>query len=253
MDSKQEDGSASPARANAGFEDTRWTALVEMAANPSSPQAGEALERLCRTYWPPVYAFLRRNGHSSADAEDLCQGFFVHLLQNQRLSRPTREQGKFRSWLLTCLKNYTRNEHDRQSATVRHPRGGFVPLEDLGESEGFLSQLRDSDDVDQTFDSLFAHRLVGSVRQALRAEYNRKGKDKLYAALEPFLSGILDGETTSREAGQLRMTEGAIRVAHSRLKDRFGELLREHVHQLVLDPADVDAEIRHLVKAWLSR
>ncbi len=253
MDSDSDQGSTSPARTNAGFQETRWTTVVDLAAHPESPLAREALEQLCRSYWSPVYAVLRKTGHAPADAEDLCQGFFVHLLQNHRLARPTREQGKFRSWLLTCLKNYTHNEHDRRTAPLRHPRGGFVPLEDLGESEGFLLQLKDSNDVDHTFDSMFAHRLVGSVRAALRAEYTGKGKDALYIALEPFLIGVLDGETTARTAAQLAMSEGTVRVAHSRLKDRFGKLLRHQVHQLVLDPADVDAEIRYLVQAWSSR
>src|SRR4051812_4273545 len=105
MDCSPRHQSIPKAKTSVGFEETHWTTVVEMAADPDSPSAGAALERLCCSYWLPVYAFLRKNGHSPADAEDLCQGFFVHLLRRDRLSRPSREQGRFRSWLLGCVKN----------------------------------------------------------------------------------------------------------------------------------------------------
>ncbi len=253
MDAASNHDSPAPARTSAGFEDTRWTAVVDVAGNSDSPLAAIALERLCRSYWLPVYASLRKSGHAPADAEDLCQNFFVHLLQNQRLSRPTREHGKFRSWLLACLKNFLHNEHDRNHAAARRPAGGFVTMEELGGGEAAIGPLNESASEAETFDSVFAHRLVNSVRDALRAEYTGKGRSPLYTALEPFLANVLDGDSTTRIAAQCGMSQGAVRVAHSRVKHRFGELLRQHVHQLVLDPTDVDAEIRHLVRAWASR
>src|SRR6266851_3932781 len=200
-DSKRDSASVPDLR----FTTTHWS-VVLMAGQADSPQANEALEKLCRTYWYPLYVFVRRQGNSPEDAQDLTQAFFSRLLEKNYLAKADRDRGKFRTFLLGSLKNFLLNEWKRAG---RQKRGGGVE---------FLS-----------------------------IDANAAEKALLFEELKGFIWGDKSTASYAEIGGHLNLTEGTVKVAVHRLRQRFRELLRVEVAHTVARPEDIDGELRHLI------
>jgi len=224
------------------FAATRWT-VVLTAGQRSSPQAGRALEELCRTYWYPLYAYVRRRGYESHEAEDLTQEFFARLLAKNYLANAAREKGKFRSFLLASLKHFLANEWDRAHA---QKRGGGQTLVSLDAETRYQHESVDEASADKLLDRAWAVALLDQVLARLEAESD----PKQFTALKPFLT--VDKETIpyAEVAGALGTTEGAVKVVVHRLRKRYRVLLREEIAHTVASPAEIDEEIRHLFAAF---
>lgn len=231
------------------FATTRWT-VVLAAGDRSSPQADTALEELCRTYWYPLYAYVRRHGHSREDAEDLTQSFFARFLQKNYLERLRAGEGRFRAFLLASLKHYLANEWDRSR---RLKRGGGVPLLSLDWEEAETRYSIDPCDQlspDKLFDRAWAVTLLERVIGRLREENADEEKASLFKELKAYLM-VGRGEIPYAQAATaLSMTEGAVRVAVHRLRRRYRELLREEISQTLSDPAQAEEEMRALFGAF---
>lgn len=230
-----------PRQGNAAFSATRWTLIY--AARAHSP---EALEKLFKRYWPPLYAYIRRNGHSKEEAEDLTQGFFSDLLSRDFLKEVTPDKGKFRSFLLACYKHYAAKMHARQSALKRGGGLTLLPLELQG-LEGTYS-IEPADDV--TPEKLYLRRwamaLIESVLAEVAAEY--AGRSEVFRVIEPFLRK--EGECSYREAAEkLGMTENAFKQAVFRLREFYRSRFRLAVAQTLGPNEDVDQEIEELLTA----
>jgi RNA polymerase sigma-70 factor (ECF subfamily) len=229
----------------ASFDATRWTVVLEAARN-QSPESKANLEELCRIYWSPLYAFLRGQGRSREDAQDLTQGFFVHLLARERLQQAAPAKGKFRSFLLACLNNYVLNERDKQCAIKRGGGQALVPL-DFSEAETRHGiDPATSEDPARIFERAWASTLIERVLSALKEHYKVAGKSELFDALHPFLTGDARRGRHSEAAARLGMSEGAVRTAATRLRNDFRQLLRAEVARTVENPAEIDGEIQHL-------
>jgi DNA-directed RNA polymerase specialized sigma24 family protein len=232
----------------AGFDKTHWS-IVLPAAGQDSAEAQQALESLCKTYWPPLYAFLRKQGRSPEDSKDLTQGFFVHLLARNRLQQVAPAKGKFRSFLLACLNNYVHNERDKERADKRGGGQALVAIDTSETETRFGVEPADNEDPAKAFERNWASTLIRHVLEGLKLQYSANGKSALFDALHPFLTGDAERGGYAHPAARLRMSEGAVRVAATRLRNDFRELLRTEVARTVDSPAEIDEEIRHLFRA----
>lgn len=228
------------------FLTTRWS-LVVAAQQRAAPTSREALADLSRLYWYPLYAYIRRRGHDAADAEDLTQAFFARLLEKDTLASVAPAKGRFRSFLLAACQHFLSNERERANALKRG--GGRVVSLDLADADG---RYRREPDHDQTPERLFERRwaleLLAQSVQHLRDEYAAKGKERLFEALK----GQLTGEGVASYAAlaaELGKTESAIKTAVSRLRKRYGELLREQIAETVTSAEQIDEEIHALFQA----
>jgi RNA polymerase sigma-70 factor (ECF subfamily) len=230
------------------FASTRWT-QVFAAANPEHPQTQEALATLCRTYWPPLYSYVRRRGHSPADAEDLTQGFFARLLRLDSLAEVRREKGRFRAFLLASLKHYLSDERDRERAEKRGS-GLVVPL-DAGEAETRFQREPVDPAVtpDRAFDRAWAIALLDRVTAHLQNDYVDAGQRELFETLSFCLTGSRSDVPYEELASRLGMNEPAVRVAVHRMRKRYRELLRDEILRTVNDPEEIDDELRELRRA----
>jgi RNA polymerase sigma factor (sigma-70 family) len=231
-----------------GFCTTRWS-VVLAAGEVALPQAAVALETLCRTYWYPLYAHLRRGGRSHEDAQDLTQSFFASLLENQRLRRVHPEKGKFRSFLLASLKHFLANDWDKVRALKRGGQFTFVPLDDEAVRERFQREPADAGAPDRAFEQSWAATLLESVLGQLRDEYARDGKTALFEAVQVYLSGDRSGPPYAEVGTRLHLGESGVKMAVLRLRRRFGELLRAEIAHTVSKPEEIDDEIRCLFAA----
>jgi RNA polymerase sigma-70 factor (ECF subfamily) len=239
-----------PAATDARFDHTHWS-VVLAAAEQQTPGAAQALEELCRAYWPPLYAFLRRSGNSPADAQDLVQGFFAHLLSDAAALRAVHPaQGRFRSFLLACLTHYTRNEHRKAGRQMRG--GGFfhVPIDPLLAEENYGLLPADEADPAKLAMRAWANTLIMRVTDQLRERFAAEGKAAQFERLKKFLDGRTDRGDYAQAAADLGLTEGAVRVAVHRLRVECRELLRREVARGVSQPADIEGEIRDLFAAF---
>jgi RNA polymerase sigma-70 factor (ECF subfamily) len=230
------------------FATTHWT-VVLAAGRGGSRQAEVALEELCRTYWYPLYAYVRRHGHSREDAEDLTQGFFARLLEKNYLEGVTSDKGKFRSYLLVALKRYMANEWDRANRQKRG--GGVTPLSLDWQDAESRYQINPADELspDKLYDRAWAVVVLERVITRLRDENSGDGKGELYGQLKSFLMMGASEIPYARAAVDLKMTEGAVRVAVHRLRKRYRELLRDEIAQTLSNPAQADEEMRSLFSA----
>lgn len=219
------------------------------AGHGGSPEADIALEELCRTYWYPLYAYIRRHGHSREDAEDLTQGFFARLLEKNYLESITRDGGKFRSFLLVALKRYMANEWDRANCQKRG--GGVAPLSLDWEEAETRYQFAPTDNLspDKVYDRAWAIVLLEQVIARLRDEHTNEGKRDLYEKLKPFLTVGKSEIPYASAATDLKLSEGAVRVAVHRLRKRYRELLREQIAQTLATPAQAAEEMQALFSA----
>jgi RNA polymerase sigma-70 factor (ECF subfamily) len=229
-----------------GFDMTRWS--IVLAAGGEAGDAGgrrEALGELVRTYWPPLYAYLRRDGQPCDRAEDLVQAFFARLIEKNDLRSVDRDKGRFRSFLLASLKHFVLNERDKERALKRG--GGVRPLSlHAGEAESrYGVEVVDLRTPEDAFNRQWALTLLDAVLDRLRREYVDRGQANVYEAIRPTLTG--DGtEPYADIAARLGTTEGAARVAAHRMRRRYRELLRAEIEQTVSDPSLVDEEMRDL-------
>jgi RNA polymerase sigma factor (sigma-70 family) len=231
------------------FATTRWTVVIA-AGRRSTPDAEQALEELCRTYWYPLYAYVRRHGHTREDAEDLTQEFFARLLEKNYLEGLDSQKGKFRAFLLAALKHFLANEWDR---ATRKKRGGTTKMLSLDwQHADTRYQIEPSDELspDKLYDRMWAVALLERVIQRLREESIAEGKGKLFEELRPFLMIGKSAIPYAQAAAALGLTEGAVRVAVHRLRQRYRALLREEISQTLSDPAQVEDEMQALFSAF---
>lgn len=242
---------ANPARADVpatamGFHTTHWTMMLA-AREEEGTVAREALARLCSTYWYPLYAFIRRQGSSPHEAEDLTQEFFYRFLERDSLTYVRPAAGRFRSFLLACLKNFLANERERARA---QRRGGGHPLISLDGADArarYALEPADQRTPEALFERRWAFAVLERTLTDLRREYAAAEKSDLFEALQGFLPGG-QGDTSRAELAARRgISAGALDVAIHRLRQRFGVLLRQQVARTVSTDAEVDEEIRHFI------
>ncbi len=233
------------------FVTTHWSVVVQAGQNENT-QALEALEQLCRVYWYPLYAYVRRRGYSPPDAQDLTQEFFARLLERKWLARADQAKGRFRTFLLHALERFLANEWDKVRALKRGGAQRPVPLRcDTGESR-YSAEPADPRTPEQVFERRWAVALLGEVMQRLEAEYERESKGKLFAALQAGLVGDREKLPYPDLAVQLGECEGTVRVAVHRLRQRYRELLRAEIAHTVASADEVDAEMHHLFRVLAS-
>jgi RNA polymerase sigma-70 factor (ECF subfamily) len=230
------------------FATTHWS-LVAAAQDPAAPAAREALADLCRAYWFPVYAYVRRRGHDRHRAEDLTQAFFARLLEKNDLAAADKTRGRFRTFLLTACQHFLANEHDRAAAKKRGGGKGHFPLDFAGAEGRYAHEPAHGDTPERAFERRWALELLDAALAELRAEYVESGRGKLFDALKGCLAGAGADAAYADLAAELDMTEGAVKVAVHRLRQRYRDRLREAIARTVADPADVDDEVRDLFAA----
>jgi RNA polymerase sigma factor (sigma-70 family) len=231
-----------------GFATTRWS-LIAAACEQDAPQAQQALSSLCESYWYPLYAYIRRRGHTADEAQDLTQEFFARLLARDFLEAADPTKGRFRAFLLACCKHFLANEHDHAQAQKRG--GGVIPVSLTPDEAEQRYRLEPSHDLtpEKLFERRWAVTLLDCVLARLREEFTVRGKAKQFDHLRVYLVGERNGPPQAEAAEELGMTPGAIKVAIHRMRQRYGQLLREEIAQTVGGAEQVDEEIRSLFAA----
>jgi RNA polymerase sigma-70 factor (ECF subfamily) len=231
------------------FATTHWT-VVLAAGKRHTLQSDLALEELCRNYWFPLYAYVRRRGHTKEDAEDLTQAFFARFLEKNYLEGLSAERGRFRAFLLASLKHFLINEWKKAQRLKRG--GGEAPLSLDWQTADTKFQVASTAEPspDKAFDREWALALLSKVIERLQKECEADGKAKLFEQLKTFLTTGKDGTAQAEVAKALGMEEGAVRVAIHRLRKRYRQLLRDEIAQTLADAADVDEEMRALFGAF---
>lgn len=229
------------------FPQTRWT-LVR-AVREGGPSGEQAVEELCRRYWFPVYAFLRRKGHTPHDAEDLTQGFFATLLEDESFTRAAPERGRLRTFLLHALEEFV-IEVRRHAARLKRGGGAaHVPLDFADGEERYAAEPVDARDPATLFDLGWAQTLLAAARARLQADYAAAGKAELLAALEPHLEGAEDAVPYRELAARLSSTETALRLTVFRARQKLRSLLIEEIRATASSDADADEELAWLLSA----
>ena len=231
------------------FVTTHWSVVLS-AQNEDSPQSAEALATLCSAYWFPLYAFVRRQGRSPHDAQDLTQEFFARLLEKDYLKSAAREKGRFRTFLLVALKRFLANEWDRQHA---QKRGGFTPVVSIDQEQAesrFESEPAHILQPDVLFDRQWAVTLLERTMKRLHEEYITSGRTKLFEFLRSALARDESALPYAQIASQLNLSEAAVKMAVQRLRARYREILRAEIAETVSSPDEVEEEIRHLFSTF---
>lgn len=235
-----------PEGRTASFATTRWSLIIEAQGDSSGAQ--HALEQLCRIYWPAIYAFLRREGRSVEDAQDLAQAFFTQLLKRGDFAAVRREKGRLRSYLLGSLKHFLANERRRGLSLKRGGGRALISLEELQNVEAANLSTRDLP-AEQMFDRRWALTVLDEVFARLKAEFCNLGRSGLNERLCQLLSDEPDRPSLAEIAREFAMTENAVKQALFRLRQRYRQLLRDEVAHTVATPADIETELRELVAA----
>ena len=225
------------------FHTTRWSVVVA-AQVAGSPDASTALETLCRTYWYPLYAYVRRSGHASHEAQDLTQEFFARLLEKEWLNAAAPERGRFRNFLLVAMKRFLAKEWHRERAQKRGGAFAFVPLDTTKAEQRYSGEPGLGADV--LFERRWALTLIDATLERLNGEFEAQGKGPEFDLLKDWLTAGRGEIPYTALAKDLRTSEGAARLAVHRLRKRFRELFREAITETVLEPGEVEDEIRHL-------
>jgi RNA polymerase sigma factor (sigma-70 family) len=235
-----------PRADSAVFATTHWS-VVLAAGHSSVPGAQAALENLCRTYWFPLYAFARRQGNTPEDAQDLTQDFFSRLLEKNYLATVNPNLGKFRTFLLRSLKNFLVNDWKRAGRLKRGGGVEFLSIDTNEAEERYAAEAPDEFNPDAEYETRWAVALIEQVLSTLRQEFDAADKGRLFEELKGFIWGNKTIASYAEIAGQLDLSEGAVKVAVHRLRQRFRELLRAEVAHTVARPEDIDVELRHLI------
>jgi RNA polymerase sigma factor (sigma-70 family) len=231
------------------FATTHWT-VVLAAGRRSTPQSDHALEELCRTYWFPLYAYVRRRGHNKEDAEDSVQAFFARFLAKNYLAGLSAERGRFRAFLLASLKHFLINDWKKSQRQKRGGGAALLSLDWQTADTKFQVAAKNEPSPDKVFDREWALALLAKVIERLQKECAADGKAKLFEQLKVFLTADKDDAAQSKVAKSLGMEEGSVRVAIHRLRKRYRQLLRDEIAQTLADAADVDEEMRALFGAF---
>jgi len=235
------------------FDTTRWT-LVLASAHEESRTGQEALAALCQIYWYPLYTFARRRGHSPHDAQDLTQGFFLHLLEHRALSQANRLKGKFRSFLLACFQNYLSVEAQRAHALKRGGQRQVVSLDLENAESRYRLEPVDQLTAEKIFDARWALTLLDYAKTVLRQEYVSRGKETLFDTLNGFIGiGNSKASAAPEEAAKtLGVGLGTVKTLIHRLRKRYSAILRREIGRTVSEPAEIDGEIRALCDAIIA-
>jgi len=229
----------------AEFPSTIWSLVLKSGTGPGR---SAALEDLCRAYWPPLYSFLRRKGHSQHDAEDLVQGFLARLLAREDLGDVSPEKGRFRTFLLTALRNFTIKQALYEKALKRGGGQALIPF-NAEEAERLYGEDLCANSPEAAFDRRFALAVFARAFTTLRQEHRARGKEEFFATLAPFLDGA-EPEGYEQAGAKLAMAPGTVAVAIHRMRGRLRELLRSEVRQLCSSAADEEQELKHLLEVW---
>jgi RNA polymerase sigma-70 factor (ECF subfamily) len=230
------------------FLTTRWS-LVARAASPAQPEARAALEDLCKAYWWPLYAYLRRRGVDGERAADLVQGLFAELIEKGRLAQAEQQRGRFRGWLLAALKFHASHAAEHERAEKRGGGARAIPLDaEVADRRWRLANASELD-PERTFERAWAVSVLDAALVRLQTRCAAEGKAELLAALKPALTGDPDAEALRSIAARLGMTEGAVKVATHRLRQAWREAVRAEVASTLDDLRDLDDEIAALFAA----
>ena len=232
-------------RGGIAFTTTQWSVVLE--AQGESPEAQKALEKLCRVYWRPIFAFLRRQGIRPAEAEDLTQGFFAQLLERRSLDAVRKEKGRLRSYLLGALKYFIADEQRRAMAIKRGKGQRLIPLEELRADERIDIEPADPVTAEMIYERRWALTVLERVFSRLKDEYRAAGNAALFDSLKELLPDEPGSPSQAEIAARLGMTENAIRQAFYRFRQRYQSLLREEIAHTVATPGDIEDELRHLI------
>jgi RNA polymerase sigma-70 factor (ECF subfamily) len=244
-------GATAAAGSDARFLTTHWS-VVLAAGRGDSTRAQNALARLCQTYWYPLYAYVRRRGHSPHDAQDLTQEFFTRLLEHQSLAAADPNRGRFRSFLLSSLDHFLAHEWQKGQAQKRGGGRQMLSLDLAMAEQRYDLEPADTSSPDKLFDKHWAGALLEEVLNQLEAEYRQAGRAELFAALKQTLTGTRESQPYAVLAAQMSMNESALKVAVHRLRKRYRQLLRAEIVHVVADPDQADDELRHLFAALAS-
>jgi DNA-directed RNA polymerase specialized sigma24 family protein len=229
---------------------THWSAVLT-AGNRGSPEAAAAMEELCRNYWYPLYAWVRRRGYGVEEAQDLTQEFFARMIEYHWLESADPKRGKFRSFLLVAMNHFLANEWRRTHAIKRGGGKPLIPLDDTAEKRYALDATTDLT-PEKIYERHWAWGLFDRAVNRLREEYAAAGKDKLYGALKSYLADEIHEGDYRRLAIQLEMSQAAVATAVHRLRDRYRDLVRQEIAHTVADATDVEDEMRSLLAALSS-
>ena len=227
------------------FTTTHWSVVLE--AQGESPAAQEALEKLCRVYWRPIYCFVRRQGPRPEEAQDLTQGFFALLLERRDLRSVRKEKGRLRSYLLTAVKHFLADEHRRAMAIKRGKGEGLIPLEELDTEEQRGMEPSDPLTAERIYERRWASTLLDRVLSRLEDQYRKRGNSTLFDCFNQLLADEPGAPSQAEIAAQLGMTENAISQAFHRFRQSYQSLLREEIAHTVATPGDIENELRYLI------
>jgi RNA polymerase sigma-70 factor (ECF subfamily) len=227
------------------FTTTHWS--VVLAAQDDSPAAQDALEKLCRTYWRPIYTFVRRQGFRPEEAEDITQGFFAQLLERRKFGALRKEKGRLRSFLLGGLKYFLADEQRRAMAIKRGKGQRLIPLQDLRADEPVEMEPADPATAEMIYERRWALTVLDRVLSRLKDEYRAAGNAALFDSLKELLPNEPGSLSQAEIAAKLGMTENALRQAFYRFRQRYQSLLREEIAHTVATPGDIEDELRHLI------
>lgn len=229
------------------FPVTQWTVVLAASRTPS-PESAAALERLCGLYWYPLYAFARRSGYSPADAEDLTQEFFERLLEHNWIAQADPHRGRFRSFLLMAFKRFLGKEWAKARTLKRGGQVRFVTLPLETAETRYSQEPADTRTPEQAFEKHWALALLAAVLNRLREDYARDGKSALFEVLEPCLVGKRETLPYATLAAQVGTSEAAVKMAVSRLRERYRARLKEEIGHTVASAAEAEEELRHLFR-----
>jgi RNA polymerase sigma factor (sigma-70 family) len=232
----------------AQFRTTHWSVVLQAGKRDTS-EAGDALDRLCRAYWHPIYSFIRRRGYSPDEAKDLVQGFFSDLLRRRGFEQVEPAKGRFRSFLMASVTNYLANEHQRANTQKRGGGRELLSLDAQTEEERYLIEPAHDLSPERLFEQRWAHAVLERVVSRLESEFTATGHAKRFQTLKGFLYEDSPGLSYADAAASLELSVGAVTSILHRMRLRYRELFREEIAQTLADPSDVDDEIRHLIAA----
>jgi RNA polymerase sigma-70 factor (ECF subfamily) len=233
----------------AGFSTTQWSIVLE-AGQDRSPGSAQALEALCKTYWPPLYAYSRREGLAPPDAQDVTQEFIGTLLRRNDLASVSPQKGRFRSFLLAALKNFLVSRRRTEQALKRGGQNTFVVLE-IGDAEKLCQpELIDELSPEKAFDRRWAMTVMACALDRLRSEHQSPRQARLFSALQPVLAGSGRMENQSVLADELGITPGALATAATRIRHRYRALIEDEVRRTLENPADLAEELSVLREVW---
>lgn len=239
------DGAETSPKPPGMFVTTHWS-VVLAAGRSGSPAAAEALEQLCRAYWYPLYAFVRRRGYGQEDAQDLTQAFFARLLHKELLRRVGPEKGRFRSFLLACLKHFLADEWEKAAAAKRGRGCAEITLNLEEAEERYQLEAGSEANAESLYERRWALDLLDRVLDRLRSEAVASGRQVVFEQIQHYLLGEHPGQTYAQVGARLNLSETAVKVAVHRLRTRYRELLREEIAHTVTHPGEIDEEMHYL-------